>query len=141
MFPGSDHPLYADFVYYFHWTSGSFFPSVGRAAKVLKTDDSEIKDPMIKYMKYKVLQALHHLEERFKDNEWLVGPEFTAADTMLVYTLTTGRYWNPYSLAGYPNILAYLERVSQRDAYKRAMAKSDPGMTLALGPDPPKSRM
>jgi len=56
----------------------------------------------------------------------------TAADIMMVFTLTTMRYFNPYSLARYPNILAYLQRIGDRPAYRRAMEKGDPGMALLL---------
>ncbi len=48
------------------------------------------------------------------------------------------RYFYGYSLREYPNVLAYLARIASRDAYQRAMEKADPGMELALGPDPPK---
>ena len=51
---------------------------------------------------------------------------------MNVFTLTTMRYFQPWDLGGYPNILAYLARISQRPAYIAAMAKGDPDMRLLL---------
>ena len=72
------------------------------------------------------------LEARLGEVDYLAGAEFTAADIMAMFSLTTMRYFNPVDLAGYPRILAYLKRLSQREAYQRAMRKGDPGMELLL---------
>ena len=56
---------------------------------------------------------------------------------MIVFSLTTVRYFSPYSLAKFPNIVAYLRRIGDRPAYQRAMEKGDSGMELLLGPDSP----
>ena len=58
--------------------------------------------------------------------------DFTAADIMIVFTLTTMRYFLPFDLAPYPAILAYLQRIAKRDAYQRAMRKADPDMAPLL---------
>jgi glutathione S-transferase len=58
--------------------------------------------------------------------------EFTLADIMIGFSLTTMRYFQPYDLAHYPNIIRYLGRISARPAYRRAMEKGDPGMALLL---------
>ena len=36
------------------------------------------------------------------------------------------------SIEAYPNLKAYLQRIGQRPAYQRAMAKAEPGMTPML---------
>jgi len=55
---------------------------------------------------------------------WLAGSGFIVADDVMVTSpLTTLRYFYPYSLSEYPNILKYLQNIGERDAYKRAMAK------------------
>ena len=58
--------------------------------------------------------------------------EFTAADIMIGFSLTTMRYFMPYDLARCPNIVRYLARIGARPAYRRAMEKGDPGMKLLL---------
>ena len=62
----------------------------------------------------------------------MIGPELTAADIMMVFTLTTMRMFEARDLAAYPHIRRYLKRVGERPAYRRAMAKGDPGMTPLL---------
>jgi glutathione S-transferase len=42
------------------------------------------------------------------------------------------RSFTPYDLKPYRHILAYLKRIGARAAYRRAMAKGDPGMALLL---------
>lgn len=51
---------------------------------------------------------------------------------MIVFSLTTMRLFLPLDLAPYPAIRAYLQRIGQRDAYRRAMHKGDPGMAPLL---------
>jgi glutathione S-transferase len=76
--------------------------------------------------------AFNLVEARTKNATYLAGDEFSAADIMLVFSLTTMRYFLPYDLAGLPNIRGYLARIGSRDAYRRAMAKGDPGMAPLL---------
>ena len=59
-------------------------------------------------------------------NTWLAGPEFTIADIMMVFSFTTMRTFFPFNLGEYDGILKYLERVGERGAYQKAMAKADP---------------
>ena len=51
---------------------------------------------------------------------------------MMVFTLTTMRMFEARDLSAYPHIRRYLKRVGERPAYRRAMAKGDPGMTPLL---------
>ena len=48
------------------------------------------------------------------------------------FSLTTMRYFLPYDYARLPGLRAYLKRIGARPAYRRAMEKGDPGMTLLL---------
>lgn len=65
---------------------------------------------------------------RLVEAPYLAGAAFTAADVMSVFTLTTMRLFRATDLSGYPNILAYLQRVGARPGYQRAMAKAEPGL-------------
>ena len=54
----------------------------------------------------------------------VAGDEFTAADTVSVFSLTKVQMFVPFDLSGHPQILRYLGR--------DAMAKGDPGFTPIL---------
>jgi glutathione S-transferase len=77
------------------------------------------------------------VDERLSKVPWLAGEEFTAADIMSVFSLTTMRAFAPTDLSPYPNILAYLKRVGERPGYQKAMKKGDPDMMPALGAESP----
>ncbi len=132
------HTAYADFLYWRHWASGTFMPTLTRLMmeRSSKLDDDSM---MTGFAHDRMKRALDSLDERLRDNEWIAGSEFTAADVMVVFPLTTMRYFYQYSLQEYGNVLKYLKRIGEREAYRRAMKRCDPEMELVLGPDPPKA--
>jgi hypothetical protein len=88
--------------------------------------------PMAVAMRGRLRLVLEPMEARLAGATWVAGNEFTAADIMTVFSLTTMRNFNPVDLSPYPKILAYLQRVAARPAYQVAMARGDPGMPLLL---------
>ena len=82
--------------------------------------------------KSRVDRAFDLLEQRTREAEYLAGDEFTLADIMIGFSLTTMRYFQPYDLTDCPNFVRYLGRIGARSAYRRAMEKGDPGMALLL---------
>jgi glutathione S-transferase len=143
LFLSPEDPEYAQFLYWWHWVNSTFQPSLEKAMAAAHARSKGALDessPLAIMARERPQRALNALNERLKDNEWLAGKQFSAADIMVVFPLTTMRYFNQYSLSEHRNILKYLERVSQREAYQKAMKRGDPGMELALGPDPPKKK-
>ncbi|KAJ9165227.1 Glutathione S-transferase [Coniochaeta hoffmannii] len=135
LFLPPSHPAYAEFLFWWHWGNASFMPTTIR---VMAARTSGGAGAMTKIAEDRFARQVRMLDDRLKTNEWLAGEEFTAADVMIVFPLTTWRYWSGLSWAGYDGILAYLQRVGKREAYRRAMEKADPGMELLLGAEPPK---
>jgi glutathione S-transferase len=72
------------------------------------------------------------VEARLGQAPFFGGANLTTADIMMVYCLTTSRAFRGLSIDGYENLKAYLQRIGQRPAYQRAMAKAEPGMTPFL---------
>ncbi|KAJ5295249.1 glutathione S-transferase [Penicillium antarcticum] len=72
------------------------------------------------------------MDTRLAESPYLAGEEFTAADCMTVFSLTTLRTFAPFGLEFYPHIVKYLERISQRAGYQSLMAKAEPGMEPAI---------
>ena len=66
------------------------------------------------------------VEARLGEAAWFAGSEFTAADVMMVFMLTSGRVHSGRELGAAPNLKAYLQRVGARPAYQAAMTKAEP---------------
>ena len=126
-----EHPDFAQFLYWFHFANGTLQPATGRNM-ILGGLDLAAENPMLRAMKGRLDLALGLVEARLGKTDYLAGAEFTTADIMAVFSLTTMRYFLPYDLAPYPAIRAYLQRIAARPAYRRAMQKGDPGMSLLL---------
>ena len=58
----------------------------------------------------------------------------------MLFPLSTMRVFAPRDLTPYPNIRAYLARIAERPAYRRAMEKADPWLPCSHGLRRPDSR-
>lgn len=125
------HPDFAPYLYWFHFANGTLQSSMGRCM-ILNRLKLAADDPVLLAARGRLDNAFNLVEARTGDATYLAGDEFTAADIMTVFSLTTMRYFLPYDLAERPNIRGYLKRIGGREAYRRAMAKGDPGMDLLL---------
>ena len=126
-----DHPDFAQFLYWFHFANGTLQPATGRNM-ILGRLNLPADNPLLRAMKGRLDLALGLVEARLGKVDYFAGRDFTTADIMIVFTLTTMRYFLPFDLAPYPAILAYLQRIAKRDAYQRAMRKGDPDMAPLL---------
>ena len=126
-----DHPDYGQFVYWLHFANGTLQPATGRNMILGRLNLPE-DNAILRAMKGRLDLALGLVEARLGEADYLAGRDLTTADIMIVFTLTTMRLFLPFDLKPYPNIRAYLARIGQRDAYRRAMKKGDPDMTPML---------
>ena len=127
----ADHPDFAQFLYWFHFANGTLQANMGRLMllnRLKLADDNQI----LSSTKARVDRAFDLIDARTCEAAYLAGSEFTSADIMAGFSLTTMRYFQPYDLARCPNIVEYLARIARRPAYRRAMEKGDPGMALLL---------
>ncbi len=129
--PGPDHPDFAQYLYWFHFANGTLQPSMGRSM-VLRRLRLPPDNPVLLAVEERLRRAFALVEARLGEADHLAGREFTAADIMAVFSLTTMRHFLPLDLAPYPAILAYLQRIGARPAYQRAMRKGDPDMAPLL---------
>ena len=127
----ADHPDFAQFLYWFHFANGSLQPAMGRNM-ILGRLNLAGDTPILLAMKARLKLALDMVEARLGKADYFAGNEFTTADIMIVFSLTTMRLFLPLDLAPYPAILAYLQRIGRRDAYRRALRKADPDLTPLL---------
>ncbi len=126
-----DRPNYADYLYWFHFANGTLQPAMGRCmllGRLALPEDNAVATGA----KGRLALALAHTENRLKTAPYFAGDALTAADIMMVFSLTTMRYFLPVDFASYPNIRAYLQRIATHEGYRRAMRKGDPDMALLL---------
>ena len=88
-------------------------------------------NPILQSTRARVDRSFDLINARLGDADYLAG-EFSAADVMIGFSLTTMRYFMPYDIGRCQNIVRYLARIAGRPAYRRAMEKGDPGMALLL---------
>ncbi|HET7542056.1 MAG TPA: glutathione S-transferase family protein [Polyangiaceae bacterium] len=126
---------FGDYLYWFHFANGTLQPALMQVRILERVDPSE-KNDLLLAAKQRFDRILSLLEQRLADAPYLAGPELTAADIMTVFTLTTMRLFRAFDLSPWPNILAYLQRIGARPAYRRAMQRADPDLTPLLGARP-----
>jgi len=127
----ASHPDFAQYLYWFHFANGTLQAGMGRLMMLnrLKLDSD---NPILVTSKARVDRAFDLVDARVREADYFAGKEFTAADIMMGFSLTTMRYFQPYDLGRCPNVVKYLARIGARPAYRRAMEKGDPGMALLL---------
>lgn len=69
------------------------------------------------------------LDRRLGESPYLAGPEFTCADVMVVFQLTTAVLFGGRRIDDLPNAVTYVRRIEARPAYIRAMAIAGPKAT------------
>ena len=128
-----DHADYPDYLFWFHYANASLGPSFFRKMSSTMMDPAGTNPigQAVAAGVHKHLAAANVQLE--KTGAYLAGNDFTLADIMTVWSLTTGRQWYQVDLSVYPAILAYLERVAKREAYQKAVEKAEPGIDWKVG--------
>jgi glutathione S-transferase len=119
---------YADFVYWFHFANATFMPSF----LMVIFAGADAAPDRAKLLRRRMELCFETVERRLEQQPYLAGPEFTAADLMMLFPLTTMRLFVPHDLAQSPRTLAYLQRIAARPALKLARQKGDPDLDPKL---------
>jgi glutathione S-transferase len=122
------------YTYWLHYAEGSIMPPLllklvfGRVAsnpapwpisaiarKIATTVDSSFIAPNLK-------RHLDYMEAELNEHTWFAGEEFTAADVQMSFPLEAAASRAGLDAAR-PKLMAFLEQIHARDAYKRALAR------------------
>jgi glutathione S-transferase len=128
---GPSHPDYATYLYWFHFSNGNLQPVMGRLM-IISRAGLPADNPVLASVQMRLDRVLQLVDARLREAAYFAGNQFTTADIMSVFSLTTMRLFQPVNLGPYPGILGYLQRVGKRPAYQRAMAKGDPDLAPML---------
>jgi glutathione S-transferase len=127
----ANHADFAQYLFWFHFANGTMMPAemIGVIRGMLALPDD---NRVMTALGERSHRAYRLLEQRCGNAPYLAGSDFTAADLMMMFPLTTMRRFAPRDLSPFPNLRDYLARVGGRPAYRRAMSLSDPGLPLNL---------
>jgi glutathione S-transferase len=126
-----DHPDFAGYLFWFHYANGTLQLQMMRNFLLRRAGVAD-DNPARRFAAERLQRNLKFVDARLGVADYLAGHEFTAADIMTVFSLTTMRSFFSLDLTPYPHILAYLKRIGEREAYQRAMKKGDPELTPVL---------
>lgn len=129
----ADKPNFADYLFWFHFANASMLPRTMMVMILAMAGAGDGDDPRVGAMMARADQAFDIVEKRLGEAAYFAGPDFTAADIMMTFGLTTMRMFAKRDLTPYPNIRAYLQRIGERPAYLAAAKKADPDLPLMLG--------
>ncbi len=128
--PGPDDPDFADHLFWFHWSNGTFMTTL--MMQLVLAGAGGDANPASVFVGDRSRRGWAMIEQRLGQAPFFGGRDLTTADIMMVYTVTTSRAFRGTQLEGYPNLKAYLGRIGARPAYQTAMAKAEPGMAPML---------
>jgi glutathione S-transferase len=120
-----EQPNFADYLYWMHFNNnvvGLFFAKAALRAGA-HGPEAERMGGLIKRREEGYFRFL---ERRLGDSPYLAGPEFTCADVMVVFQLTTAVLFGGRSIDDLPNAVSYVRRIESRPACIRAMAIAGP---------------
>jgi len=123
-----DETDYADYLYWSHFTDASLHGSMMLNSTVMRLTGGQIEHETLKNLANRLYLGYEMLEKRLKNRKYVAGDKFTIADLLLFFPISTMRKFIPIpkSLDDYPNVKSYIQRLGERDAYKRTVQKADP---------------
>ncbi|MBX3483535.1 glutathione S-transferase [Phenylobacterium sp.] len=129
-------PEYRRLRYWLHYAEGSAMPPL-----LLKLVFGEmaprspaIVRPLVRtiarqaqqgFIDPQVAAHLDYIEGELEKAEWFAGPEFSAADIMMSFPLEAAAE-RAAARVGRPRLAAFLKRIHQRPAYRRALERGGP---------------
>ena len=130
--PKPDHPDFADHLFWFHWSNATFMATLMMQLVLGAAGPDAPANPTAAFVADRSRRGWQMIEHRLGETAFFGGRDLTLADIMMVYCVTTSRAFRQTSIDPYPNLKRYLQRIGERPAYQRAMAKAEPGMPLML---------
>jgi glutathione S-transferase len=129
----ADADNYADFLYWFHFGPSSL-STMASFRMIAHRQNYENQDHIVRHWLRQMDLAFDIMDKRLADVPYLAGHEFTAAEVMILYPITTWARYNGTDFSRHPNIRAYIERVEARPAYRRAMDIAGPDRGAGIPP-------
>jgi glutathione S-transferase len=137
LIPPAGTPQRLRYTYWLHYAEGSAMPPLllklvfdrvanspapwpisAVARSIAKTVQTSFIGPQLK-------RHLDYMESELAANTWFAGENFTAADVQMSFPLEAAAVRAGLN-ASRPHLMAFLDRIHARDAYKRALERGGP---------------
>jgi glutathione S-transferase len=125
---GPEESNYADYLYWMHLNNnilGLFFAKSALGAVGQDSAAERIRS----VVRRREGQYFNFLNARLGVSPYLAGPDFTCADVMVMFPLTSLPRFGGRTIDDLPNVVSYVRRVEARPAYIKAMAIAGPNAT------------
>jgi glutathione S-transferase len=122
---GPDQPNYVEYLYWMHFNNnvqGLFFAKLALGAQAHGPDAERIGG----FIKRREEGYYRYLDQRLGVSPYLAGTEFTCADVMVTFNLTTLPLFGGRTIDDLPNARSYVKRIGERPAYRKAMEIAGP---------------
>jgi glutathione S-transferase len=123
-----DRPNYPDYLYFMHFNNnvqGMFFAKLAANA----AGGQNASNPVAGVIKRREDGYYRYLEQQLAKNAYAAGSEFSCADVMIAFNLTSLSRFGGRTIDDLPNVQAYVARIAQRPAYVKAMKIAGPTAT------------
>ena len=92
-------------------------------------EERRASSPIVTTASRREQAAYRLLEQRLGEADYLAGAEFTGADIMMIFNVTSLAQFGGRPIDDLPNVQAYVKRVTARPAYVKAMKIAGPAAT------------
>lgn len=117
---------YEDYLYWLQFNNNVLGLFFARHALSDLSATSPNSDRMRRMVPRREEAYYHHLDRRLGQSQYLAGSEFTCADMMAMFNLTSLPLFGGRTIEDLPNVKAYVSRIEARPAYRKAMAIAGP---------------
>jgi len=120
-----EQPNYVDYLYWMHFNNNNLGLFLARNALKAKAHGPDA-DRMSRLIERRQDGYYRYLEQRLGTVPYLAGDEFSCADIMVMFNLTSLPLFGGREISDLPNTKTYVDRLAARPAYKKAMTIAGP---------------
>jgi glutathione S-transferase len=125
--PERNTPERTRYLQWMHFSEGMAMSGMMNEALILMCGVNAAESPIVTMLRSRNDRMFDWIDAELGQRPYFAGEEFTAADIMMTFIFPVYKRFVQRPLAPYPNITRYIERIEQRPAYQRAMARANPG--------------